>query len=363
MDGAVDPGLGLGEELLGGQAADILGVDGPQLEGVEDGGRLGDAVRRPDLDQISQREDLLLGVLALGAPAQQADVVQDSLGQVALCNEILIAGVAVALGQLVLSVLHDRRAVDVVGDVPAESLVQQVILRGGGQILAAADDVGDAHEVVVHDICEVVGGHTVGLDEDLVVHLVVVDLDVAVDHIVEAGHALAGDLLADDVRLTGGEALFHLFPGQVAAAAIVVGHLTVGALLGVEGFQTLLGAEAVIGLALSHQLLGILLEHPHALALDVGADGAADVRAFVPQQAGLPQGVVDDIHSALHVAALVGVLDAEDEGAVIVLGHQVGVQGRAQVANVHITRRRGSKTGADMIVRHNDFSFYRNFQK
>ena len=58
-----------------------------------------------NLDQISQREDLLLGVLALGAPAQQADVVQDSLGQVALCNEILIAGVAVALGQLVLSVL------------------------------------------------------------------------------------------------------------------------------------------------------------------------------------------------------------------------------------------------------------------
>ena len=60
---------------------------------------------------------------------------------------------------------------------------------------------------------------------------------------------------------------------------------------------------------------------------------------------------------------MVGVLDAEDEGAVIVLGHQVGVQSRAQVANVHITRRRGSKTGADIIVRHNDFSFYRNFQK
>ena len=109
--------------------------------------------------------------------------------------------------------------------------------------------------------------------------------------------------------------------------------------------------------------VGILLEHAHPLALNVGAHRAADVRALVPQQAGLPQGVVDDIHSALHVAALVGVLDAEDEGAAIVLGHQVGVQGRAQVANVHITRRRGSKTGADSIVRHNDFSFYRNFQK
>ena len=158
--------------------------------------------------------------------------------------------------------------------------------------------------------------------------------------------------------MTGGEALFHLFLGQVAAAAIVVGHLTVGALLGVEGFQTLLGAEAVIGLALSHQLLGILLEHAHALALDVGADGAADVRAFVPQQAGLPQGVVDDIHSALHIAALIGVLDAQDEGAILVLCHQVGVQGSAQVANVHITRGRRRKTGADFIARHRKTLLY-----
>ena len=221
-------------------------------------------------------------------------------------------------------------------------------MGGGGQILTAADDVGDAHQVVVHNICKVVGGHSVGLDEDLVVHLAVLDLDVAVDHVVKAGHALLGDLLADDVGLTCGQTLLDLLLGQVAAAAVVVGHLTVGALLCVEGFQTLLGAETIICLALGHQLLGILLEHAHALALDVGADGAADVRAFVPQQAGLPQGVVDDIHSALHVAALVGVLNTQDEGAVLVLGHQVGVQRGAQVANVHIAGGRGGKNGCGL---------------
>ena len=179
----------------------------------------------------------------------------------------------------------------------------------------------------------------------------------AVHHIVKAGHALAGDLLADNIGFPGGKALFHFLLGQVAAAAVVVGHLTVGALLGVQGLQTLLGAETIICLALGHQLLGILFEHAHALALHIGAHGAADVRAFVPQQAGLPQGVVDDIHSALHIAALVGILDAQDEGAILVLCHQVGVQGSAQVANVHITRGRRRKTGADIIVRHNDFSF------
>ena len=34
-------------------------------------------------------------------------------------------------------------------DRPAEALVEQVVLRGGGEILAAAHDVGDAHEVVI----------------------------------------------------------------------------------------------------------------------------------------------------------------------------------------------------------------------
>ena len=76
-----------------------------------------------------------------------------------------------------------------------------------------------------------------------------------------------------------------------------MGHLTVGALLGVQGLQTLLGAEAVVSLALGHQLLGILLEHAHALALHIGADGAAHIRALVPQQAGLAQSVVDHVHS------------------------------------------------------------------
>ncbi len=48
VHGAVDPGLGLLLELLGAQAADVLRVDGPQLEGVKDGGGL----EMPSGDQI-----------------------------------------------------------------------------------------------------------------------------------------------------------------------------------------------------------------------------------------------------------------------------------------------------------------------
>ena len=58
------------------------------------------------------------------------------------------------------------------------------------------------HQVVVHDVCKVVGGHTIRLDEDLIVHLTVVHLDMAIHHIVKAGHAFLGNLLADDIGQT-----------------------------------------------------------------------------------------------------------------------------------------------------------------
>src|SRR5699024_7331121 len=74
---------------------------------------------------------------------------------------------------------------------------------------------------------------------------------------------------------------------------------------------------------------------------------AADVGAFVPVQAGGAQRVVDDVGGALHIAALVGVLNAQDKGAALVLGLQVGVQRGAQVAHVHVAGGGGRKAGAD----------------
>ena len=68
-----------------------------------------------------------------------------------------------ALGHLVVLIPHDGGAVDIGGDVPAEGLIQEVILGGGGEVFAAPDHMGDAHEVVVHHIGEVIGGQAVPL--------------------------------------------------------------------------------------------------------------------------------------------------------------------------------------------------------
>ena len=134
--------------------------------------------------------------------------------------------------------------------------------------------------------------------------------------------------------------------------AVVLGGHAGGLLHRPHLLQPVLVAEAVVGGALLHQFLGVALEHPHPLALDIRPHRAADIRALVPDQPGLPQGVVDDIHRPLHVPLLVGVLDAQQEGASLVLGGEVGVKSGAQVAHVHVAGGAGGEACPDLVKFH-----------
>ncbi len=118
--------------------------------------------------------------------------------------------------------------------------------------------------------------------------------------------------------------------------------------------QPVLIAEAVVGCPFLHQLEGVVLEHPHPLALDIRTHRPPHVGALVPQKTGLPEGIIDDVHRSLHVPLLVGVLDAQDEDTILGFGGEVGIQGGAQVPNVHIAGGTGGKTGADFIKAHCD---------
>lgn len=52
--------------------------------------------------------------------------------------------------------------------------------------------MGNAHQVVVHHVGEVIGGQAVGLDEYLIVQRVVFHGDISEGHVVEGGSALPG---------------------------------------------------------------------------------------------------------------------------------------------------------------------------
>ncbi len=66
------------------------------------------------------------------------------------------------LGHLVVLIPHNGGAVDVGGHLPAKAFIEQVVLRGRGQILAAPNHVGDAHQVVVNDVGKIIGRQAIG---------------------------------------------------------------------------------------------------------------------------------------------------------------------------------------------------------
>ena len=132
--------------------------------------------------------------------------------------------------------------------------------------------------------------------------------------------------------------------------AVVLGHLTLSGSGVSELGQAFLRAETAIGQTLFHQQLGVLLIIGHSLGLDIGANGAAHVGAFVVVQVAALHGALDDGHGVLHLPLLVGVLDAQDELALIVAGDEVGVEGGTQVAHVHVAGGRGGKPGADFAL-------------
>ena len=71
-----------------------------QLCPVENSRGLGNACQVKGLYKLVERKDLLLRQLALGRPAQQRHIVENGISEIALRLQILVAGIAVALGLL-----------------------------------------------------------------------------------------------------------------------------------------------------------------------------------------------------------------------------------------------------------------------
>src|SRR5690606_40346115 len=95
----------------------------------------------------------------------------------------------------------------------------------------AADHVGDAHQVIIHHVGEVVGGHAVGLEQHLHVHLGPGNLDDAPQAIIEGTDALLRDFHADHVGHAGGQPGAYLLLRESETAAVIFRRLAPGHLL------------------------------------------------------------------------------------------------------------------------------------
>ena len=228
-----------------------------------------------------------------------------------------------------------------------EILIDEDVLRNRGEPFLAARHMGDLHQVVVHHIRHMVGRHAVGLQQHLHVDGFPRDFDRAVDAVDELARALGRDLHAHDMRLAGLDALRHFLGGKVEAKAVIFRRLAGGALRLAHLLQPLGRAEAAEGMALVQQFLAIGLIHVLAVGLAVGTVGAADIRAFRPFEAAPFQRVQHLLLEFRRRARGVRVLDAQDEGAVVLFRKEVVEQRDIGGADMRLAGRGGCDADAD----------------
>ena len=171
-------------ELVGRQPGNVLLVEPVELFGVEDGVAAADAFERERCDQLVAREQFLV---AARRPSEQRQEVDHRLGQISRDAGYSMTDVAPC--RLLSRFLSGPRISGTCangGGVLPKRLIQQHLLRRVGDVIVAADDVGDLHVDVVGDDRQVIGRLAVGPQNDEVLDLGVVELDRPVDEIVEA---------------------------------------------------------------------------------------------------------------------------------------------------------------------------------
>jgi len=230
---------------------------------------------------------------------------------------------------------------------PAEGLVDGHLLGGVGDVIVAADDVGDVHEGVVDGDHVVVdrdsGGNSAcsprcRADQNGVADRVGGELDRAADQIVEAERVVL-NAEAHGERLSGGDVAGDGFLVQRAAAAGVdLGAMFRGGQFAL-GFKLLRRAEAAIGFARGEELFGVRGVEVKPLGLAVGAvsalAGLAGIAgAFVPVEAH-PAQVFHELGFIAGFRALhVRVFNAEQEIAPGAAGKEPVVKGGTRIADM-----------------------------
>ena len=242
------------------------------------------------LHQLVEREDFLL---CARIPAQQCKEIDYCLWEITALTITRrnFAGlrivplqweyretetVAITLAQLTLTLWLEKQwkmGKARHGILPAESLVEKYMQWCTWQPLLAADHMRDFHQMIVHDIGQVVSRKLVGT---LVEHLVVEDiahhLHIATNHIVDVDFLSRFYLETYGILLAVCDELVHLFLRK--GERITHLHTGVGIILEILDFSTLglqflWSIKSDVSLAIVEKLLYIFLIDVTTLALTV----------------------------------------------------------------------------------------------
>ena len=186
----------------------------------------------------------------------------------------------VALRQLGAVRAHYHRQVGEFRRLESQGVIELQVPGRAGQPLLGAHHVADAHQVVVGHHGQVVGGESVGLQDDEVLQQLVPPLHDAPHQVIDGRDAFGGHGEANNPRFGRRGLSRHPFVGAyiAAIAEVSTGVGPFPACL----FQLLPAAVAMVGVALFHQPPGQTVVDLQSLRLEVRAVGAVHLWTFVP---------------------------------------------------------------------------------
>ena len=266
------------------------------------------------------------------APAEAREVVAHPRRGVAHGPILLDPERAVALGQLRAVGPVDQRDVREERPRPAHRVVDQRLPRGVGQVVVAADHVGDAHVVVVHHHGQHVGRRPVRAQQHHVVELIVGRHHAALHGVLHHGLALARGAQPDHGRRVG-----VLRRRDVAPGGAEQRRAPLGPGLLARGFDLLGRGEAAKGRpGVEHRArdLGVAVrpgELAHRLAVPV------EPEPFEPPE--------DRRRRLLRGPGPVGVLDPKEEPAAPAARVEPVEERRARPSDVQEPGGRGREAG------------------
>ena len=187
--------------------------------------------------------------------------------------------------------------------------------------------------MIVYYVCEVVRGHSVRLDQNVVLEIFEVYRNVAEHFVVIRSVPARGNVLTYDVRFASVDALLYFGFRKRKTVLVVFGRAAF-----VKRAEPFLCAEAIVRVAALYELLRVFEIYGFALRLNVRTAVAAYDRAFVVVYARFVERGNYNVHRALYFARLVGVFYAKNKLAAVLFGEKIGIQRRAQPAYMKIAR-------------------------
>ena len=265
--------------------------------------------------------------------------------------------VTIALAQLTLTLwLEKQRKVCEARHsiLPTESLIKENVQWGTRQPFLTTNHVRDFHQVVVHDVCEVICRQFVGT---LIEHFVVDDVALyhhfATYHVIHMHLYTRLYLETHHILLSVGNALLAFFRSHGER----VGHLQacVGVVLEVCYLATFLlqflrSVESYVRRTLFEQDINIFFINIPTLALTVRTVFAAEGHAFVELYAE-PSERFDDIFLGTgHETMRIGIFYSEYKFAAMLAREEIIKQCGSHAADMQRSRRTGRKTHSDFIL-------------